>query len=216
MTADTRLKSPVKSTAPAGKREIPEYLIRETIDGIPFYYAGFEAVLKNQKTKTDIMADSGLQSFIKAFLMSTLLNGLDAKNYLVLMGEVGNHLDHRTNLALDLAVYDKKFLTGKKITSKYLDVAPKIVIEVDVRVELAEDKEQIFDAFVLRKVRKLHEFGTERIIWIFTKSNTIIVATPGNSWGVFELKDDVEIMEGIQFNLGKYLESEGIELEPSE
>jgi hypothetical protein len=213
MTADLRSKSSSKSTYPAQKRQIPDYLVRETIDGIPFYYAGFEDVLNKQKTKTDIMADSGLQSLIKSFLMELLIKSLDNQQFKVLVGEIGNHLDHRTNLALDLAIYDRSKLTGKKITAKYIDVAPKVVIEVDVRVELAEEKEQVFGAFVLRKVRKLHEFGTEKIIWIFTKSNTIIVATPGNSWGVFELKEDVEIMEGIQFNLGKYLENEGIELE---
>ena len=211
MTADIQASHPPKPT-PAKKRNIPEHLIKETIDGIPFYYAGFESVLNKTKTKTDIMADSGLQSFIKAFLMSALLKVLDTKNFAVLVGEIGSHLDHRTNLALDLAIFDRKLLTAKKINLKYVDIAPKIVIEVDVRVELAEDKESVFDEFVLRKVRKLHEFGTEKIIWIFTKSKTIIVATPGNSWGVFDLKDDVEIIEGIQFNLGKYLESEGIEL----
>ena len=211
MTADIQASHPPKPT-PAKKRNIPEHLIKETIDGIPFYYAGFESVLNKTKTKTDIMADSGLQSFIKAFLMSALLKVLDTKNFAVLVGEIGSHLDHRTNLALDLAIFDRKLLTAKKINLKYVDIAPKIVIEVDVRVELAEDKESVFDEFVLRKVRKLHEFGTEKIIWIFTKSKTIIVATPGNSWGVFDLKDDVEIMDGIQFNLGKYLESEGIEL----
>ncbi len=212
MTADIRVQP--TPYPPSEKREIPEYLVRETIDGIPFYYAGFEAVLNKQKTKADIIADSGLQSLIKSFLMEILFNALDTKLYKIFVGEVGSHIDHRTNLALDIAIFERKYLTSKKINLKYIDVAPKIVIEVDVRVELAEDKEQVFDAFVLRKVRKLHEFGAEKIIWIFTKSNTIIVATPGNSWGVFELNDDVEILDGIQFNLSKYLENEGIELEP--
>ena len=211
MTAGIQSTYPPKST-PTRKRKIPEYLVKETIDGIPFYYAGFRSVINKNKTKTDIMADSGLQSDIKAFLMALLLQKLDLQRFKVYLGEVGSHLDHRNNLALDLAIFDRQHLTAKKINLKYVDVAPKIVIEVDVRVELEDKKAAIFDEFVLRKVHKLHEFGTEKIIWIFTKSKTIIVATPGNSWGVFELKDDVEIMEGIQFNLGKYLESEGIEL----
>ena len=211
MTAELQATSPANGTT-AKKRKIPEYLVKETIDGIPFYYAGFESVLKKTKTKTDIMADSGLQSEIKAFLMLLLAQNLDLLQFKVYSGEVGSHLDHRTNLALDVAIFDRKLLTANKINLKYLDVAPKIVIEVDVRVELAENKEEVFDEFVLRKVRKLHEFGTEKIIWIFTKSKTIIVATPGNSWGVYDLKDDVEVMEGISFNLGKYLEAEGIGL----
>jgi len=215
MTADIRVQ-PTPYPTPSEKREIPEYLVRETIDGIPFYYAGFEAVLNKQKTKTDIMADSGLQSEIKAFLMLLLGQKLDLQQFKVYIGEVGSHVDHRSNLALDIAIFERRYLTAKKINLKYIDVAPKIVIEVDVRVELAEDKEQVFDSFVLRKVRKLHEFGTEKIIWIFTKSKTIIVATPGNSWGVFDLNDDVEIMDGIRFNLGNYLKNEGVELDTME
>lgn len=158
------------------------------------------------------MADSGLQGYIKSFLIGLLLSKLDPKIFIVMTGEIGNHLDHRNNLALDLAIYDRQLLTAKKINTQYVDVVPKIVIEVDVRVELEDRKADAFDEFVLRKVRKLHEFGTEKIIWIFTKSKTIIVATPGNSWGVFDIKDDVEVMDGISFNLGKYLESEGIGL----
>ena len=41
---------------------IPSYLIRETIDGIPFYYKDFREVLNKTKTKAEIMADSGLQA----------------------------------------------------------------------------------------------------------------------------------------------------------
>ncbi len=211
MIAEHPATSPSKVTA-AKKRKIPAYLIKETIDGIPFYYAGFRSVLHRNKTKTDIMADSGLQGYIKSFLIGLLLSKLDPKIFIVMTGEIGNHLDHRNNLALDLAIYDRQLLTAKKINTQYVDVVPKIVIEVDVRVELEDRKADAFDEFVLRKVRKLHEFGTEKIIWIFTKSKTIIVATPGNSWGVFDIKDDVEVMDGISFNLGKYLESEGIGL----
>ena len=202
MTADIQASHPPKPT-PAKKRNIPEHLIKETIDGIPFYYAGFESVLNKTKTKTDIMADSGLQSFIKAFLMSALLKVLDTKNFAVLVGEIGSHLDHRTNLALDLAIFDRKLLTAKKINLKYVDIAPKIVIEVDVRVELAEDKESVFDEFVLRKVRKLHEFGTEKIIWIFTKNKKVMVATPGQPWLTLDWSVDVEVVDGLVINLAE-------------
>jgi hypothetical protein len=209
MIAELQSTSPANVT-PAKKRKIPAYLVKETIDGIPFYYAGFRSVLHRNKTKTDIMADSGLQGYIKSMLMRLLLTKLDPKQYIVMAGEIGSHLDHRNNLALDLTIYDRQFLTAKKINTRYVDVAPKVVIEVDVRVEIEDRSTDLFDEFVLRKVRKLHEFGTEKIIWIFTKSKTIIVATPGNSWGIFNLNDDVEVMDGISFNLGKYLESEGI------
>jgi hypothetical protein len=44
-------KSPVQVVKkPSKKRKIPAYLIRETIDGIPFFYAGFKDVVNKKKS----------------------------------------------------------------------------------------------------------------------------------------------------------------------
>lgn len=208
------VKSPVDGVKkPSKKRKIPDYLIRETIEGVSFYYAGFKAVLNKKKTLEDIMADSGLQSIIKAYLMKLFAQHLDWDVYQPVSGEIGNHLDYRSNLALDVAVYENAVLTPDKITEKYIDVHPKIVIEIDVRVTLEDTGIDLFDPYILAKVKKLLSFGTERIIWIFTKSNTIMVAKPGNSWGIFQLDDEVELLEGIHMNIGQYLKSKGIDLD---
>ncbi|MEM1124823.1 MAG: Uma2 family endonuclease, partial [Bacteroidota bacterium] len=118
------------------KKPIPAYLIKETIDGVNYYYKGFREVLNKTKTKADIMADSGLQLFIKSWLMSLLFKNLDENRYYILGGEAGAHIDHRNNLSLDLTVFDNTVLTPDKITTKYIDVPPKIVIEIDVNVEV--------------------------------------------------------------------------------
>jgi hypothetical protein len=198
---------------PAAKRKIPAYLIRETIDGIPFYYAGYQAVLSKKKSLEDIMADSGLQSIIKAYLMKLFAQHLDWGIFQPVSGEVGSHLDHRSNLALDVAVYENSVLTPEKINLKYIDVNPKVVIEIDVRVKLQDPTQNVFDQYILRKVKKLLDFGTERIIWVFTQSDTIIVAKPGNTWEVFKLDQDVSILEDVVMNIGAYLKSKGIEIE---
>jgi len=39
---------------------IPPSLIKETIDGIPFYYAGYRSVLNKTRKLEEIMPDSGL------------------------------------------------------------------------------------------------------------------------------------------------------------
>ena len=101
--------------------KIPVILVKETIDGIPFYYNGYRSVLNKTKKIEDIIADSGLQTDIKPYLFGKL-QALDRKQYKVYMGEVGSHVDHRSNMSLDLAVYDRKLLTPDKITSKYIDV----------------------------------------------------------------------------------------------
>ena len=189
---------------------IPTYLIKEMINGIPFYYKGFRHVLNQTKTKTDIMGDSGLQAFIKKYIFTLLVQHLDASKYDCFMGEMGAHLDHQSNLSLDLTVFDRSVLTADKITTKYVDVPPKIVVEVDVNIELSNPNAHTFDEFVLRKVRKLHQFGTEKVIWIFSKSQTIIVATSDNKWNVLGWDKEIELLEGIQFNIAQHLEERGI------
>ena len=209
--AATVLEKATAKGEEAEKKAIPAYLIKETIDGIPFYYKGFRSVLNKTKKPADIMADSGLQSDIKAFIYALLIRHLDLKKYKAYVGEVGSHLDHRSNMGLDVVVFDKKTLTPDKITSKYIDVAPKLVVEIDVNVELQDPGSNVFEEFVLRKVRKLHAFGCEKIIWIFSRSKTVIVAVPGTTWQVLDWDADVELLEGIEFNIAAYLESEGIE-----
>ena len=192
------------------KRPVPKYLIKETIDGIPFYYKGFRDVINETKTKVDIMADSGLQGFIKTFFVILLSQKLDFSKYHFFVGETGTHIDRSNNLSLDLSIFDLTILTPDKITTQYIDVPPKVVIEVDVNVEVPEVNTNIFDQFLLRKVKKLHKFGTEKIIWVFSKSKTIIVSTANQKWDVVDWNNEIEIIEGIKFNLAKYLEEQGI------
>ena len=194
---------------PSKKRKIPKLLIKETIDGIPFYYKGYRSVLNKTKTIEDIMADSGLQLFIKNFLKDLLTAQLDKNKYWVFVGEVGSHLDHRSNMGLDVAIYDKKKLTIDKITNKYIDITPVLVVEVDVNVEMEDRTSNLFEEFVLRKVRRLHEFGTKKIIWIFTKSKTIIIALPDNSWKVLDWDVEIEYLEGVKINIAQYLKDQG-------
>ena len=47
----TAMTAPKQKSKTTRKQEkITEYLIRETIDGIPFYYRGFREVLDGNKT----------------------------------------------------------------------------------------------------------------------------------------------------------------------
>ena len=115
-------------------------------------------MLNMTKTKTDIVADSGLQLYIKSWPLGLALTNLDSSKYLAFAGEGGAHLDHRSNLVLDFTVFEKTILPSNKITTKYIEVAPKVVIEVDVKVELEDPQANIFDEFILRNVRQLHQF----------------------------------------------------------
>ena len=99
-------------------------------------------------------------------------------------------------------------IVGRLFFSQSL--TPKLVIEVDVNVEAREKNTSLFEEFLLRKVRKLHAFGTEKIIWIFTTSKTVIIARPNNIWEVLEWDTEVELLDNITFNIAEYLKDEGI------
>ncbi len=203
---------PVAKTTIAKKsgRKIPDYLIREVIDGIPFYYAGYRSVMNKTKNIDDIMPHSTLQGLIKNYIGDELKAKIDRKKFFVFVGETGVHINLNNNLGLDVAVFDKTKLTPDKIGDKYADVAPDLVVEVDVNVELPDRQANLFDEFVMRKLRRLFAFGIKKIIWVFTKSKTVIVATPDVPWHIMDWNRDIELFEGINFNIEKYLLEEGI------
>jgi hypothetical protein len=196
--------------APKSGRKIPAYLVSEVIDGIPFYYRGYRAVLNKSKTLEDIMADSGLQLLLKEYISELLKAGLDRKLYRIWNGEIGNHIDRRNNLGLDVVVFEKSVLTPDKITTRYVDVPAKIVVEIDVNVELPDKKTDLFEEYVVRKVNRLFAFGTEKVIWFFSKSKKVISATPHAPWQFFDWGHDIELLSGIVMNIANHLKAEGI------
>lgn len=202
--------TPVSATAKRRSRKIPDYLIREVIDGIPFFYKGYKAVLTKQKTFEDIMADSGLQSLIKKYLYDLLLRKLDPAVYEVFMGEVGAHLEHKSNLGLDVAMFETTLLPGNKFDFKYLAVIPQLVIEVDMKVSLDDTGLQSFEDFLSLKTQKLFDFGTKRLLWILTRSKKVVVATPETDWAIVDWNKDIEVWPGIEANIGKFLKARGI------
>ncbi len=217
MTSTARiagLKNLSSSSGPRpGKRRnrnVPVHLIREIIDGVPFYYKGYKDVLAQNKTFEDIMADSGLQTLIKKYLYDLLLRKLDPALYEVFMGEVGAHLEHKTNLGLDVAMFDAANLPGEKFDFKYLTVVPLLVIEVDMKVSLDETGLESFEEFLSLKTQKLFHFGTRRLLWVLTRSKKIVVATPDEDWKLIDWNKDIQVWPGVEANVGKHLKARGI------
>ncbi len=203
----TSHSEPLKKT----RRNIPAVLVREVVNGIPFYYSGYRAVLNKTKKLEDIMGDSGLQSLLKNTIGDFLKFQIDRKKYYVLAGETGSHLNQGNNFGLDIAIYDRQILTPDKITVKYIDVPPKIVLEIDVKVEMSDGN--LFEHYIVPKIQQLFVFGTEKVIWIFTKSKTIIYATAAEQWTFPAWESNLEIMPGVSVNIAHLMEAEGINLE---
>jgi Uma2 family endonuclease len=188
-------------------KPIPESLIYEIIDGMPLYYEGYKEVLSNKKTSEEIMGASGLQSYIIFYLLKVLYSKLDDRKYIFLTNEIGTHIDKNNNLSGDVYIYEKAKLPPEKINTQYVDIAPKIAVEIDIRIDLSDEKDF---GYVFTKTHKLLDFGVEKVFWIFTKHQKVMVATKDQDWLTKNWNQEIELLDGEYFNIGKFLADEGI------
>ncbi|RCR69385.1 Uma2 family endonuclease [Larkinella punicea] len=191
------------------KRKIPDYLICEVLDGKPLYYRGYEDVMAGKKTLEEIMGSSSLQALLISYLAKIIFSFIDDEKYFVLISEPGVHLDNRDNLSNDIGIYDQAILTPAKISKKYTDVPPKIVIEVDISIAISELTET---GYIYKKTGKLLGFGVEKIIWVLTEAQVVMVATK-ESIETFSWDKNIELMDGQEFNIGAFLAKKGIVVE---
>lgn len=191
---------------PKPKGKIAESLIYEIMDGKPIYRKGYRDVVAGKKTLEDIVGASTLQSIIISHLVITIGKFLDEDAFFVLTGESGLHIDHRNNLANDVAIYDQTVLTPAKISKKYADVPPLVAIEIDIAADVSEMTE---NGYIYKKTRKLFDFGVQKVIWVLSDPQVVIVATPAHIETV-DWNRDVVIMDNHSFNIGGYLTKKGI------
>lgn len=184
------------SKKPRKPKAVPDYLIYELLDGIPLFYAGYEQVLKKQKTLEDIKGYGSLQWVLLTLIADSLRPRLD-EQFILLQGEGGLHLSPRTNLSLDLAIYDRSQLAFDKLQNKYFDFPPKVIIEVDTK---AHAPEFVIPNYYQVKTQRLLDFGVEQIIWVFTTPRKITVAQNKGPWLTVNWNDDIKVM-GHTLNL---------------
>ena len=190
------------------RKKIPESFIYEILDGRPLYYKGYKQAIRNHLNAESIMGASTLQAFIVAYLVRLLYQAFD-NNYLVLTGEPGLHINHKNNLGGDILVYDKKILPSSKISKHYADVPAELQIEVDISAELEDMTET---GYIKRKTEVLLEFGTKKVIWIFTSTQQVLVAEKDKDWLWINWNKSVQLWKNHSFCIGKYLEQEGVKL----
>lgn len=191
----------------AFKKRVLKNLVREVLDGKPMYYKGYKDVLSKKKTIEEIMGSTSLQAFIIAFLMEVIIKGNLSDKYRIMVSEPGLHIDNKNNISGDILIYDKNILTPDKINTKFLSVAAKVHIEVDISIELEDLKDY---QYVEKKISKLHTFDTEKIIWILTSIGKVIVANQNEPWQVYDWQNNIEIQDGVSFNVGNYLDDSGV------
>ncbi|MEN9612847.1 MAG: hypothetical protein RLZZ628_3661 [Bacteroidota bacterium] len=197
-----------KSKRGTTKLVVPDYLVREIIDGDRWFYKGYQDVLSGLKTKEEVMACSTYQSILVNYINTKLWNHLEEAPYWVMSNEIGNNLSKKSKAAYDIAVFDEATLPPDRIGAYYANVPPKLVIEVDVKIE-TESKTPGDIAWQV-KTKKLHEFGVEKVIWFFTTSQMVLVAQRNQHWIMANWHEDIVLWEGLKVNVGQYLAKRGI------
>lgn len=185
-----------------------ESLVYEVMDGRPLYYRGYEDVLAGRKSPEEIMGSSSLQWVLVSYFMRIMLRQLDEKKYWFASNEAGVHLDHRNNLSHDVAIYERAVLTPDKINTQYVSVPAKVAIEIDVKADISKVAD--FN-YINRKTKKLLDFGSEKVIWVFSGSQQVMIAErAADAWLTMDWHRDLELLDGQRFNIGQYLSDEGI------
>ena len=193
---------PTPTAAPA----IPSCLIYEVLNGKPLYYRGYKEVIEKNLNPESIMGSSSLQSILVSLIYGFILYNRDRKKYLPVTNEAGVHLDLNNNLSCDVAVFEKGSFD---VTTKYFNVLPKIVIEVDIKIDLTDFDGQDYN-YVAEKTQRLFDFGVERVFWVLSHSRRVMVAVPNQDWILTEWSNDIPVMENCVLNVKRLLDEEEI------
>jgi Uma2 family endonuclease len=199
-TAIAGAPKPLKEAPKRPKKvatKIPDYLIYEVAKGKPIYYKGYKEVLNGTKTFEEITMESILQSWLKAQITIFIGNLLKKAIYHITVGEMGINLSRQDKRGADISIFRKENIL---LVDKFSNLPPEIIIEIDVRADVGDGIEL---DYVAEKTDDYHRFGVKRIIWIFTKAKKVIVADAGQTWLMDDWSADVEIMEGIKFNVAE-------------
>ena len=186
-------------------KTIPESLIYETLNGRPLYYKGYRDVLSGALKSETIMGSSDLQSIIITIIVGTLWNRVDRKTYQLATNESGLHIAIGDNLSADIAIFEKARLG--KLKGKYFDVAPKIVIEVDIKIDPDMGSDV---AYIAEKSQELFDFGVERVFWVLSSIQKVIILHPNQDWITTDWSNDIPVMDSCVLNVKKLLDEEEI------
>lgn len=202
----------IKPPKVAAKPKVPDFLVKEEIDGVRFYYRNYKDFLNKKKNIEEVMGSSAIQSLVIQYLMKLMFKkDIDLKYY-IFTNETGNNLGLRNNLQFDIALYDRTLLTADKITDKYVNaIAPTIVLEIDTDISLDDTGFTALQDYYFTKTQKLIDYGTQKVIWIFTKGKKIMVAE-GSEWHIYNFDKTIQVIDNVEFNLAEFFKDEKINL----
>ncbi len=174
---------------------IPKSLIYEIVDDSPIYYKGYKDYFNGKKQPEELTGSSYLPSLIITQLVYILMSKL-GKDYKILTNELGLPFNKGTTRAADIAIISKE--RAKQIQEKhqYLNIAPEVVIEVDIKADIEEEKDSF--SYINQKTDQLLQFGVEKVIWILTESGKVMVAEQDKNWEITGWDKSVNILHSVE------------------
>lgn len=182
---------------------VPETLVYEELNGRKLYRKDYKKFLNHTKTKEEIMGCSSLQAAIVSVLLSYLYRHVEDEGYEIMTNEAGLHIALGNNLSSDIIVYNTKDFLEYRLDDHYFNVAPKMVIEVDIKIDV-EDMNAL--DYWTEKTETLFSFGVEKVVWVFSEDRKIILAEPNKSWIEGDWTYDFELMPNHIINIQKMIE----------
>lgn len=190
------------------RKKILENLLFDKINGKPYYYKGYKEVLSKKSDAEEIRCVNGLQGFVISYLLEILYLRIKAEKYHFLASRAVIFINNENIISCDVFIFDKNRLKLSKIVTDYfIDSTPKIALEVDIRVDLSDEKDF---GYVFTKTHKLLDFGVEKVFWIFTKHQKVMIAVKDQDWFTKDWNQEIELVDNEFFNIGQFLADEGV------
>ncbi len=178
-----------------GRREkLLRLLTYEVVDGKPIYYRGYRDVLEGKKQPEEVMGASFLHGRLVILLGAFLREKLKGR-YVVSGGELGYLIEGGWR-NLDIAVFRYEDVKDKLRSRRYIDIPPVLVVEVDTHGDVENEM-----AYISGKVEDLLRSGVEKVVWIFTDSEKVLIAERGKDWVIVGWDRDIDLSEGLKLNL---------------
>lgn len=191
---------------------IPKILVYEEFEGHPIYRKGYKDFMLGLRKIEEInMGASKLQYFILGCMLKYLNRNLP-ENYFAGASELGLHLSNKTNFAADIAIYREGQLKVGFHSVKYEQVPPNVIIEVDIRIDESDyfkNEEEYFH----KKTEKLLKWGVEKVIWIFSSSQRVLIADNLQKWEINSWDIPFNVMDNIEMNVWELMLQNGFEVD---
>ena len=184
------------------RRKLLKLLTYERRGKRPIYYRDYKRVLSGELPLEAVMGSGFLQAFVIEIILRFLMQRLDPKRYAIFTNEVGFKLPWGGWYNLDIAIWEREKIKQLFPQKGYIDMPPKVVIEVDTKVDLEDFEKRFGQSYINAKTEDLLKAGVERVIWVQTDPKKVLVATKGKQpWVVANWDYPFEVLEGVVLNL---------------